>query len=176
MKKRNRFINILLISFAVIVVASAGIGEAWAYFTTYATAQGGYTIHLGYETEIEESYMAGVKSVVISNEVGSEPVYIRVKAFSGEKYPLTYSSDSDSWRFMEADGYWYYDEIVYGGDETAALNVKIEMPEKPAEDELEFNVVVIYESTPVRYEADGTPYADWDATLDTGKWEGGNEG
>lgn len=175
MKKNNRFINILLISFAVIFIAAAGIGEAWAYFTTYATAQGGYTIHLGYETVIEESYLAGKKSVEISNEVGSEPVYIRVKAFSGEKYELEYEPKSDSWRLDQTDGYWYYDEIVYGGDKTAALKVEIKMPKKPAEDELEFNVVVIYESTPVKYKADGTPYADWEAKLDTGEWEGGNK-
>ena len=35
-------------------------------------------------------------------------------------------------------------------------------------DGLTFNVVVIYESTPVLYREDGTPYADWNAVLDSG--------
>lgn len=172
MKKGNRFRNILLISFAVIFVASAGIGEAWAYFTTYATAQGGYTIHLGYETEIFEDYANGIKTITISNKAGSEPVYIRVKAFSGTSHPLTYSSDSWS---EGNDGYWYYDKILNGGEQTDALEVKIDNIPITPEDEFEFNVVVIYESTLVRYEADGTPYADWEAKLDTGEWEGGDE-
>ena len=38
-----------------------------------------------------------------------------------------------------------------------------------------FHVAVIYESTPVRYNADGTPYADWDEVLNSVTMEGGVE-
>lgn len=42
------------------------------------------------------------------------------------------------------------------------------IPEEELKDNLTFNVIVIYESTPVMYNEDGTPYADWNAVLDTG--------
>ena len=37
-----------------------------------------------------------------------------------------------------------------------------------------FNVVVIYESTPVMYREDGTPYADWNVVLDNGTSQSGS--
>ena len=170
MKKRNLFRNILLISFAVVFVLAAGIGDAWAYFTTYARAQGGYIIKLGYETEIEEEFSNWEKRVVISSKSDSQPVYIRARAFCGGEYELTYSGSN--WT-LGSDGYWYYNNIVYGGDHTDELRVKIEnIPENP-EETPEFNVVVIYESTPVGYDAQGNPYADWTKKLDTGSSEGG---
>ena len=49
MKKRTLILAVL----AVVLVLSSGIGSAIAYFTTYATARGGYVIHLGGKTEIE---------------------------------------------------------------------------------------------------------------------------
>lgn len=43
-------------------------------------------------------------------------------------------------------------------------------------DGAQFNVVVTYECTPVLYNADGTPYADWTTILDNGNLsEGGDE-
>lgn len=176
MKKRRHFRNILLISFAVIFAAAAGIGEAWAYFTTYAEARGGTIIHLGYETEIEESFdfENWVKTVVIHSKDGSQPVYIRAQAFSGSEYKLGYSSTNGTW-YDGGDGYWYYDKIVYGGEKTEPLEVAIlNIPQDP-ENKYEFNVVVIYESTPVRYDEKGNPYPDWNAKLlDSGEWKGGN--
>ena len=43
MKKKSIFVA----AFAAAMVAAASVGSAWAYFTTYAEAQGGYTISLG---------------------------------------------------------------------------------------------------------------------------------
>ena len=34
------------------------------------------------------------------------------------------------------------------------------------EGEESFNVAVVYETTPVQYRADGTPYADWEVRLE----------
>ena len=39
-------------------------------------------------------------------------------------------------------------------------------------DQGSFNVVVIYETTPVLYREDGTPYADWSAKVDAKTVEG----
>lgn len=147
-------------------VMTAGLGKAWAYFTTYAQAQGSIAIELGDETEIEERFSGWVKHVTVTSEEGSEPVYIRAKAFSGGRYSLTYSGDGWS---EGTDGYLYYDEMVPGGGKTAELSVSIgNIPEEDLKDNLTFNVIVVYESTPVMYNEDGTPYADWNAVLDTG--------
>ena len=172
MKKRKYYPGVLACA-AVLTVASAGIGQAWSYFTTYAEASGGYTIHLGDRTEITESFTEWTKHVVIANEESSEPVYIRVRAFCGSQYTIAYSGEG--WT-AGSDGYYYYNSAVDGGGSTGALDVKIEnIPENP-EDRESFNVIVIYESTPVRYHEDGSAYTveetDWSELLDTGSTVG----
>ena len=157
MKKRNIFKNIFLVSFAAVLILTAGIGKASAYFTTYARAAGGYRINIDYDTEIEEKFSDWKKRVVIKNKDGSQPVYVRARAFCGEEYSLTYSGDK--WT-LGKDGYWYYNDILYGGSQTAELVVKIDKIPEGVE-EAELNVVVIYEYTPVKYNQDGKPYADW---------------
>lgn len=161
---------------AFAAVAAAGIGKTWSYFTTYAEAAGGYTIRLGDRTEITENFSEWTKHVVISNEENSEPVYIRVKAFCGSRYTLTWSGEGWS---LGGDGYYYYNEMINGGGSTGALDLKIDgIPEEP-EDQERFNVVVIYESTPVKYHEDGSAYTvqetDWSELLDTGSTESGSD-
>lgn len=172
MKQRLVFSNILLVSLASVMVLSAGVGKAWAYFTTYARAEGGYVIKLDYDTEIEEEFSDWTKKVTISNKSGSLPVYIRVKAFCGGAYQLSYSDPGGNWT-LGADGYWYYRHIVYGGNRTEPLSVRIGNIPADTEDPASFNVVVIYESTLVRYDRNGSPYADWSAKQDAGRTEGG---
>ena len=168
--KRRRYCSGALALAAVCAIASAGIGKTWSYFTTYAEAAGGYTIHLGDRTEITESFSDWTKHVVIANEENSEPVYIRAKAFCGSQYTITYSGEG--WTWNSADEYYYYDKAVEGGGTAAALDLKIDgIPENP-EDLERFNVIVIYESTPVKYHEDGSAYTveetDWSEILDTG--------
>lgn len=167
MKKKN----ILLAALAVSLTLSAGVGSAWAYFTTYAQARGGYTIELGDKTTVEEDFSAWTKHVAITSNADSEPVYVRARAFCGQDYNLVYSG-SDKWS-PGADGYYYYSDILNGGETTDVLDVRIENVPEEIEDAAAFNVVVIYETTPVRYHEDGEPYADWTATLNTGTVEGG---
>lgn len=171
MKKRNFYPQVLALT-AAVTVASAGIGKAWSYFTTYAEAAGGYTIQLGDRTEITEDFTDWTKHVTITNEESSEPVYIRVRAFCGSQYTLVYSGEG--WT-QGNDGYYYYNEMVNGGASTGKLDVRIEnIPEDP-EEMARFNVVVIYESTPVKYHEDGSAYTiqetDWNELLDTGSTE-----
>ncbi len=167
MKKKN----ILLAALAVSLTLSAGVGSAWAYFTTYAQARGGYTIELGDKTTVEEDFSAWTKHVAITSNADSEPVYVRARAFCGQDYNLVYSG-SEKWT-PGADGYYYYSDILNGGETTDVLDVRIENVPEEIEDAAAFNVVVIYETTPVRYHEDGEPYADWTATLNTGTVEGG---
>lgn len=179
MKKKNIIPAVL----AAGLVLSASVGSAWAYFTTYVEAQGGYTLSLGDETTIRENFGSWRKSLLVTSDEGSEPVYVRARAFSGELYPVAYSDmdqgkypvkyDDKDYPYNEggvwtpnADGYYYYSNILYGGGHTNVLEVTIQdVPEDVTEKE--FNVVVIYETTPVQYREDGTPYGpeeiDWDA-------------
>lgn len=171
--KKRRYSPGLLVLAAVAVVASAGIGQAWSYFTTYTEAAGGYTIRLGDRTDIREDFTEWTKHVTVTNDPGSEPVYIRAKAFCGSQYKVVHSGEG--WTWNEEDGYYYYSDAVEGGKATKPLNLKIEnIPENP-EDLERFNVVVIYESTPVKYHEDGSAYTveetDWDELLDTGSTE-----
>ena len=191
---------------AAAMALTAGIGSANAYFTTYAEAQGGLTIHMGNETEIEERFDSWTKHVVIDSESGSEPVYVRVKAFCGSEYSLVFSGAG--WSANIADqgtgsiaapgdsGFYYCTDILYGdgsfegegnegvGGKTSELLIEIKdkdgKPIVTTEDSPDFNVVVIYECTPVLYDEAGNPYADWTRKVQTGNPEervnGGGEG
>ena len=185
MKKRTAR-NLCLSLLAAGSVLAAGVNGALAYFTTYTAAEGGYVIHLGDRTRIEETFDSWTKHVTVTNDPESEPVYIRAKAFCA-RYGLVYNSPAGNWTTARgawneivpsgADEYYYYTEIVNGGESTDVLNVVIDFPaadgESVSEDRESFNVIVIYESTPVRYHEDGTPYADWteklDVVIDTGE-------
>ena len=79
MKKKN----VLLAALAVSLTLSAGAGSAWAYFTTYANASGGYTLSLGAKTTVSENFSSWTKHVVITSQADSKPVYVRAKAFCG---------------------------------------------------------------------------------------------
>lgn len=166
--KRSTF---LLLVLACVMVLSASIGTAWAYFTTSSTAEGGQTVGLaGSHTDITETEVVQmIKHVIVSNVEGA-PVYVRARAFSGSAYDLTYSGDG--WA-DGGDGFWYYGRILNAGEQASELLVSIgNVPDTPAEGE-SFNVVVIYESTPVQHDASGNAYADWNVRLDTGS-EGGD--
>ena len=178
MRKRN----IVLIALIFALVVSATIQPAIAYFTTYVRAKGGYEVSIGDTTTIKESFSDWTKKVQIVSEKGSEPVFIRAKVQYTGKYPITVSGDG--WTEKQSDGYYYYGDsateltVLEETKETTELKVAVSgIPEKsdaPDADNTEFNqlkdgegfsIVVVYESTPVRYNPDGTTYADWDAKV-----------
>ncbi len=168
MKKISKAIALL----AAVLILAASLPSALGYFTAYTRAQGGAVLHLGGSTHITEEFSNWTKHVVITSEEGSQPVYVRARAFSGGQYPLTYSSEENSWSLGE-DGYYYFNRILNGGESTTELLIHIDgVPEKAAQDQA-FNVVVVYETTPVRYDENGDPYAEWTQDLKTG--EGGVE-
>jgi hypothetical protein len=155
-----------------LLVLSTSIGKTWAYFTTYALAQGGYTIELGDRTELRESFSAWTKHVTIHSDEDSQPVYVRVRAFCGSAYDLIYSDSSGKWS-PNADGYYYYSSILSGGQDTDALDIRIDNVPTDLTEPEEFHVVVIYETTPVCYDQDGAPYGDWDGQVERSTLEGG---
>lgn len=147
---------IVLSAAALALTGSMTIRSAMAYFTTYASTQGGYELSLDPKTEIEENVEAMTKHIVIKN-TGSSDCYVRVKVFCGSQFSIEYTDDSGKWSKGDGD-YWYYSDIVPAGEETSELLVKIVVPEEYKED---FDVVVIQECAPVIYDEDGNPTVDW---------------
>ena len=168
MKKKG----LLLTAACAALVLTASIGSAFAYFSTYEKALGGYEIHLGDYEEITEDFSDWTKKVVVTSRQDSkDDVYVRIKAFAGSQVALQYSGDT-RWS-PAADGYYYYSDVLKPGESTSEIDVLINnIPQGVDPDS--FNVVVVYEATAVRYNADGTPYADWTQTLDVTYVTGGD--
>ena len=104
--------------------------------------------------------MRKLKDIRIENTGGID-CYVRVKVFAGSTVDLSFAAEEWS---KDTDGYWYYNNIVAPGASSSPMVVSIKGPED--EDMETFNVVVIQECTPVLYNEDGNPYADWAMSLD----------
>lgn len=144
------------------LTGTLSVGSAMAYFTTYSTASGGVTMHMGFtETIPNEKVDENGKHVTISN-TGDYDCFVRVKAFA--PVDLTYNAPDGGWTEGN-DGYWYYDDILPAGKITEQeLNITYKFPEGDDKPE-EFNIVVIQECTPVLYNEDGSAYADWNHVI-----------
>ena len=136
-KKWNALRTALLTAVAVMLVLSAVMGSAWAYFTTYARAKGGYPIVLGHEEHDDEKFSNWEKTLSITVSKDSRPVYLRARAFCSDEYPLLFSDavipdeatdneqlPHENWKpFKEEDGsIWYrytklYSPVDSGKDE-----------------------------------------------------------
>ncbi len=171
MKKYPDKKTIALAAAAFALIVSLGIGSAMAYFTTYATANGGVQINLGFTTtKPDEKVIDMTKHIQITN-TGDHECYIRVKALAGAEYQekLTYSDQSGKWS-PGADGYYYYSDIVKPGKSTEELLVGVKNIKDSMEStntQKDFNVVIIQECTMVSYGEDGKPTADWTKIADT---------
>ena len=172
--KRKKKIWILSAAIVVLIL-SATIGTTMAYFTAYTRVLGGQKIHLGSSTTVTESFSEKTKHVVVSNDkTSASAVFIRVKGFSAQE--LTYNTNQDAnWTaevpagsVPEGEGYWYYLLPVEPGASTSQIDISIAFPGTPKEDD-SFSMIVIYESTPVKYNEDGTTYADWTDVLEVKK-------
>lgn len=147
---------------AVALALAPAVESADAYFTTYTGASGGRVLSVGSQPDIEETFSGWTKTVTVSNSEDSQPVYVRVRGF-GSSHTLNYQDDSGKWS-AGGDGFYYYGEIVNPGETADPIRIGIgDIPEG----ENSFNVAVIYETTPVQYMPDGTPYADWEVQLET---------
>ena len=164
--------NYLIISvLTLVLIISASIPPAIAYFTSYARAEGEAEIVLEGKTEIEEnfSFTDWSKRVTITNTEGVD-VYVRAKAYAGRTYDL--SIQGNNWN-QDGD-WWYYSDPVAAGTATGELTVSISgIPEEELEN-ANINVAVVYETTPAIYAADGSSSADWNRILDT-VTEGGGD-
>ncbi len=156
---------------AAALVLGASAGAAYSYFTTYVTAQGGYTLQLYDVRTIPHEHVEGsVKSITVEN-TGEVECWVRAKAIAPAGVEISY--DGEGWKLNEADGWYYYGTPIQPKDVTPVLKASIAMP--TGEDELhpiepgtELNVVVVTESTKVLYDDAGMPYADWTLTAKEG--------
>ena len=166
--KKNK-LKIFLCMAALVMAMSVMIGTAMAYFTTYAEAEGGMTVDLGFAyTEIDEKVVNGKKQIVLSN-TGETDCYVRVKALTGDAYKegIVYSEpDGESLWTPGAEGFYYYNGIVAVGSNTSQLDVSFVLP---TENQTDFNIIIIQESTPVLYDESGEAYADWSVTAEIGQ-------
>ena len=179
---------------AVMLVMSATMGIAWAYFTTYTTAKGGITLRLGHEEHIQEYFKNWNKRVDIEISADSRPVFVRARGYS--KYRLTYSdveqnandqTVNNNWVYRP-DEWFYYTKVLAPGNNadgtSTADPLYVRINDVPVEniqgvdDKDPFNVIIVYETTEVEYDANGVainPWdADWDAKVDTNRAGGDN--
>ncbi len=159
--------TICLAAAAVALTGTLAVGSAYAYFTTYSEAKGNVVFQMGEtRTEPHEEVKEGKKIVSIEN-TGDYDCYIRVKAYAGNNYNLSYADGGSGKWYDGGDGYWYYKDILEAGStsETVLVNIPKELLEDIT-DEKDLNVIVIQECTPVQYDDDGEPYADWNVTFE----------
>ena len=164
MKRSIRHKKLVALSAAALfLTAAAGIRQASAYFTTYVSAGGSQVVHMGARTELQEDVTDMTKHISNTNASQINDCYVRVKVFYAGPFEVTYTDRSERgnlWTYSEADGYWYYGPILPAGGSTEILDAKIgDLPEDFDRDS--FNVVVIQECTPVIYDENGNPTADW---------------
>lgn len=161
---------------AVMLIMSATMGSAWAYFTSYAKAKGGVTLKLGHEEQIDEDFDNWEKVIDLTSTDDSNPVYLRVKAFCAE-YDVTYDN-TQNWT-KGAEDWMYYDKTLAPGKSLSEsgdqLKAKINNVPKSGDEGLEdgktFNVIIVYESMEVQYDETGKALsaqeADWNRELET---------
>lgn len=171
MKNKINKKTICLAAAALTLVASLSAGKALAYFTTYTQAQGGVELDLGFtETIPEETVVDGAKQVIIKN-TGDFDCYVRMKALVGSEYTVSYTEPDGAGKWTpKTDGFYYYGDIVTAKTgQTTQLNVNITFPTLVEGEAPDFDVIIIQECTPVLYDADGNPYADWTKVADVSK-------
>lgn len=125
---------------------------------------GSHPVITSVETELVESVDGFVKHVSVSNTDMQHDVFVRARAFCPEGYSLAYSSESESWLTGDG-GWWYYDDVLPAGRDTPELDIAICDADGgavvAAGEARTFNVIVVYEATPVLYDEAGEPHPGW---------------
>lgn len=162
----------LLAILAITLVLFSGIGVAYAYFTTYAEAKGGYVIRV--EPEIEETYVNKTKQITIKNGDGaSSAIFVRLQVSSPSSergYEVT-TPLTTGW--TKNGDWWYYNSPVDGGSSTSEFDARIEKIPEDLVDGADFNIIVVAQYVLAVYDANGDPdmttsWANGGITINTG--------
>lgn len=150
----------LLFLLSLVLVLSMSVGVAHAYFTASVTPKGGYVLKIGYTPPIYER-LDGDKHVTLTSEAGAPTVFVRAKAYTGTQYQQYLSYTGENWvkGKKDADFFYYYILPLEGGTSTSELHIHVSTNLFPAgaEPGEQVNVIVVYESTPAVFTADGKP-------------------
>lgn len=155
MKKKSIF----LLALSIILLIAATANSTLAYFTTYTSAEGGYILNLKKGTtaiEAEQDGNSWFVRVTNSNDNGNQPVFVRVQFIAPRGCSLT--TDGNGWTDGE-DGFWYYADIVPAGGVTNYLQTAVTI--NPGYEPDSFDIVALYETAPVLYDANNRPTTDW---------------
>ena len=130
----------------VLLAGTASVGKTYAYFTTYVQTAGTVAFQMGVtRTEIDEKVKDGKKIVSVKN-TGDYDCYVRVTAFAGSDYTLTFADGGDGLWTDGEDGYWYYTGTISPQEATKTLTITI--PQELFQnitDEKDLNVIVVQE-------------------------------
>ena len=145
----------LLVFVSLILLVTVMVPNALAYFSTYTQTKGMKIITVGDESQIEEKEVKnGIKSIVISADDGSSPIFVRVKAI--HITGITTSTSTSDW--SKVDDYYYYAYPLDGFNDTSysksvalelAVNIPADIKDRVGE---EVHVVVVYEAIPATTE------------------------
>lgn len=177
----------LLATLAVALALGASVTPAWGYFTDWTEANGGLAVAPP-EPTVSEWYAKRIKHVTVSNAAGATtPVFARARVLSS--LPVEVEGAGWSGPVTEGDAQWYYygtsrSELtpIAPGTSSNELTVAITFP-RPKSDKQpdgtaaygdQYNVIVYYEATAVRYNEDGTAFADWTKVQGGQNSQGGN--
>lgn len=173
MKTRNTFVLSLL---ALALILCTVISPSLAYFTDQDQADGSITLTLSGKTDIQDDFKDGQKIIAIQNTKGRD-IWVRLRVAVGETIQQYVDLiPGEGW--TEQEGYWYYNSPI--PENGATTNFIVDINRVPTKDldlaQQEFNIAVLYETTPVQYNADGSwKSADWNIQLDTGTSSAGTE-
>lgn len=158
-KIRKTIIMTLIITFIIGLL----INKSIAYFTTIATAEGGFTITVGEDMVLDYEEMSDwTLHNIVRNSDESDDVWVRVKIFKPDRIKLQIHDRSDTGLWTEkSDGYIYYTDIVGGGMNTEMLDIQVIADSIEEGNEENFNIVVVAEATPVYANEAGELVADW---------------
>jgi hypothetical protein len=157
-----------------------GAAPAWAYFTDSHHADGGLPIKGQPDVELHEWYAQATKHVTVTNNVESGvPVFVRAKVQTS--LPFTVDPGSGWSAEPDEDGWYYYDTVLRGGEETEELLVEFTFPTVKSEEQPDgeavygdnYSAIVLYEYAPAIYNEEGNAVIDWNYDWDANE-QGGN--
>ena len=164
MRKNRMKKTICLSAAACLLVGGLAVGRAMAYFTAYAETSGGVVMDMGFTTiepvePVEPVEGGWIKHITVSN-TGNYPCFVRVRLLYGGEYSVIPTLGA-GWRDGGDDYYYYESQVLAGGKTESEISAMVEAPKDELTDGMNFNVIVVAECTPVLYDENGNPYADW---------------